>query len=60
MKRREEQKGGAQKVREKQAREIQEFAAKSKSLQCFFPKSGYAGNYYFYLQVLKLYGTNGI
>ena len=48
MKRKETQKGGAQKVREKKARELQDFAAKSKRLECFFAKSDDAGNYNFY------------
>ena len=43
MKRKEKQK--AQKVREKKARELQDFAAKSKRLECFFAKSDDAGNY---------------
>ena len=53
MKRKEKQKGGAQKVREKKARELQDFAARSKRLECFFAKSGVAGNYYFYLKFLN-------
>ena len=53
MKGKEKQKGGAQKVREKKARELQDFAAKSKRLECFFAKSDDAGNYYFYLKFLN-------
>ena len=53
MKRKEKQKESAQNVGEKKARELQDFAAKSKRLDCFFAKSDDAGNYYFYLKFLN-------